>query len=744
MLCSRCKKNRAVVFVKKLENGKQYDEGYCLSCAKELGIAPIDDMMQKMGLSAENMEDIEGQIADMMDMFENGDMPEDFSPFGGMGFFPMGGDMPKNDGTNAKSNDKKSKKKSLLDTYGINLNNKARKGEIDRVIGRDKELYRVIQILNRRTKNNPALIGEPGVGKTAIAESLALKIIEKKVPAKLLDKEVYLLDFTSVVAGTQFRGQFEARVKSIISEVTQRGNVIMVIDEIHNIVGSGSANDGALSAANILKPSLARGEIQVIGATTLSEYRKYIEKDAALERRFQPVMVEEPSVEETIDIIKGIKEYYENHHKIIVTDDIIRQAVVLSKRFIQGRFLPDKAIDVIDEAGSKANLENETLTQLIILKKELAEVEKEKENAASSDSIEDYQKAADLKSRECKLKAEIEGLEQGCESITLTSEDIARVIEMWTNVPVKKITEIEGGKLFNIEENLKKKVVGQDNAISALSQAIRRKRAGVDGRLRPASFIFVGPTGVGKTELVKVLAEEMFGSKDDLIRLDMTEYQEQHSVSKMIGSPPGYVGYEEAGQLTEKVRRHPYSVVLFDEIEKAHPGVYNILLQILDEGRLTDAQGRVVSFENTIIILTSNAGIGFGTETLGFGSNSVEEDVAMDKLKQIFKPELLNRLDETIIFNRLKPADFEKICKIILSETENALLEKGITLLVSDDAVKALAEIGYSEKYGARELRRVVSKKLGNKIAEKVISDEAKFGSIINVDYESEFVINVK
>ncbi len=743
MLCSRCKKNRAVVFVKKLENGKQYDEGYCLSCAKELGIAPIDDMMQKMGLNAENMEDIEGQIADMMDMFESGDMPEDFSPFGGMGIFPMGGDMP--GGGDAKSNNKnKSKKKSLLDTYGINLNNKARKGEIDRVIGRDKELYRVIQILNRRTKNNPALIGEPGVGKTAIAESLALKIIEKKVPAKLLDKEVYLLDFTSVVAGTQFRGQFEARVKSIIAEVAERGNVIMVIDEIHNIVGSGSANDGALSAANILKPSLARGEIQVIGATTLSEYRKYIEKDAALERRFQPVMVEEPSVEETIDIIKGIKEYYENHHKIIVTDDIIRQAVVLSKRFIQGRFLPDKAIDVIDEAGSKANLENETLTQLIILKKELAEVEKEKENAASSDSIEDYQKAADLKSRECKLKAEIEGLELGCESITLTSEDIARVIEMWTNVPVKKITEIEGGKLLNLEENLKKKVVGQDNAISALSQAIRRKRAGVEGRLRPASFIFVGPTGVGKTELVKVLAEEMFGSKDDLIRLDMTEYQEQHSVSKMIGSPPGYVGYEEAGQLTEKVRRHPYSVVLFDEIEKAHPGVYNILLQILDEGRLTDAQGRVVSFENTIIILTSNAGIGFGTETLGFGSNSVEEDVAMDKLKQIFKPELLNRLDETIVFNRLKPEDFEKICKIILSETENALLEKGITLLVSDNAIKELANIGYSEKYGARELRRVVSKKLGNIIAEKVISDEAKFGSIINVDFENEFKITVK
>ncbi|MBQ2896864.1 MAG: ATP-dependent Clp protease ATP-binding subunit [Clostridia bacterium] len=745
MLCTRCKKNRAVVFVKKLENGKQYDEGYCLSCAKELGIAPIDDMMQKMGLSAENMEDIEGQIADMMDMFESGDLPEDFGPLGAMGFFPMGNDTPKNSFDSTKSKDKnKSKKKSLLDTYGVNLNNKAKKGEIDRVIGRDKELYRVIQILNRRTKNNPALIGEPGVGKTAIAESLALRIVEKKVPAKLLEKEVYLLDFTSVVAGTQFRGQFEARVKSIISETIDRGNVILVIDEIHNIVGSGSANDGALSAANILKPSLSRGEIQVIGATTLSEYRKYIEKDAALERRFQPVMVEEPSVEETIDIIKGIKEYYETHHKIIVTDDIIRQAVVLSKRFIQGRFLPDKAIDVIDEAGSKANLENETLTKLIVLRKELKEVEAQKEDAASTDSIEDYQKAADLKSRECKLKEEIEALEQDCQSTVLTSEDIARVIEMWTNVPVKKITEIESGKLMNLDENLKKKVIGQDEAISVLAKAIRRKRAGVDGRLRPASFIFVGPTGVGKTELVKVLAEEMFGSVDDLIRLDMTEYQEQHSVSKMIGSPPGYVGYEEAGQLTEKVRRHPYSVVLFDEIEKAHPGVYNILLQILDEGRLTDAQGRVVSFENTIIILTSNAGIGFGTETLGFGANSVEEEVAMNKLKQIFKPELLNRLDEIIVFNRLKTEDFEKICKIILSEIENSLLEKGITLSVTENAIKQLAKIGYSEKYGARELRRIINRNIGNQIAEKVISDEAKFGSVLKVDFKNEFLIKIK
>lgn len=752
MLCSKCKKNYAVIFIKKIEGDKQYDEGYCLSCAKELGFAPIDDIMDKMGITDEDVGQIQEQFSSMMDMIKENGMPEDLEQFQTMAGMPLFAEkkeeeepptpashQAKSGETKTKTRERQPRKKAkLIDTYGTNLNVKAQKGEIDRVIGREKELERVIQILNRRAKNNPALIGEPGVGKTAIAEALALKITEKKVPAKLLDKEVYLIDFTSIVAGTQFRGQFEQRVKGIIEEVKNQGNIILVIDEIHNIV-SGTTTDGALSAANILKPYLARGEIQVIGATTLEEYRKYIEKDAALERRFQPVMVNEPSVEETIDIIKGIKEYYENHHKIIVTDEVIKQAVVLSKRFIQGRFLPDKAIDVIDEAGSAANLGNEVLTQLTILKNKLKEIEEQKENAVSSDSIEDYQKAADLKSKECVLLEQIEALESKCSSTVLTTEDIAKVVEMWANVPVRKITSQEANRLMDLEKAFEKKIIGQDKAAQSVAKAIRRKRAGIEGRLRPASFIFVGPTGVGKTEFVKVMAEELFGTVDDLIRLDMTEYSEQHSVSKMIGSPPGYVGYDEAGQLTEKVRRKPYSVVLFDEIEKAHPSVFNILLQILDEGRLTDAQGRVVNFENTVIVLTSNAGIGFGSDTLGFvpGQESCEA-LANEKLKQIFKPELLNRIDEIIVFEKLSMESFEKICRIVLGEISDALLEKGITLEVSDAAVQHLAKLGYSDKYGARELRRVVQKQVGDTIAEMVVSGQATFGTVIHVDFENE------
>lgn len=746
MLCSKCKKNRAVVFVKKLENGKTYDEGYCLMCAKELGITPINDMIEKMGITEEDMQNMEEQFSSMMEMMENGEMPEELAEFGGMNFMNLGGMMGQNDDdevsentdTKTKDKKKKNKKKSLLETYGTNLNNKAEKGEIDRIIGRDKELGRVIQILNRRTKNNPALIGEPGVGKTAIAEALALKITEQKVPAKLLDKKVYLVDFTALVAGTQFRGQFEARVKGIIDEVKADGNIILVIDEVHNIVGGGS-NDGALNAANILKPSLARGEIQVIGATTLAEYRKYIEKDAALERRFQPVIVEEPTVEETIEIIKGIKDYYENHHKIIVSDEIIKQATMLSKRFIQGRFLPDKAIDVIDEAGSAANLSNEAYAKLTILKNNLKEIEAEKENAVTTDSPEDFQKAAELKSRECQIIEEIEATEKECKNTVITFEDIAKVVEMWTNVPVKKLTEAESEKLLNLEDAFNEKIIGQETASKAVSNAIVLKRAGVEPKLRPSSFIFVGPTGVGKTEFVKVLAEELFGSRDDLIRLDMTEYQEQHSISKLIGSPPGYVGYDEAGQLTEKVRRRPYSVILFDEIEKAHPNVYNILLQILDDGRLTDAQGRVVSFENTVIVMTSNAGIGFGTEALGFASIKEDENaLANDKLKQIFKPELLNRVDEIIVFNKLKEEDFEKICMLYIKDYEKSLLEKGITLNVTDSAIKLMAQKGYSEKYGARELKRCVHKLMAEKIAYMIIKNEKAFGSVITVDAEND------
>jgi ATP-dependent Clp protease ATP-binding subunit ClpE len=706
MLCTKCKKNRAVIFVKRIEGGNQFDEGYCFSCAKKLGIAPVNDMLAKMGMSEEEMEAMESQLDEAMQMLENGDIPEELQNmlpmFDGMNIFE--GMMPGNSGDESegeaepekgtvrtKTKDKKKNKKRLIDTYGTNLNEKAVKGEIDRIIGREKEIQRVIQILNRRAKNNPALIGEPGVGKTAVAEGLALKIVEKKVPEKLLDKQVYLIDFTALVAGTQFRGQFEARVKGIIDEVKSLGNVILVIDEVHNIVGGGG-NDGALSAANIMKPALARGEIQVIGATTLSEYRKYIEKDAALERRFQPVIVEEPTPQETIEIIKGIRDYYEEHHKIVVSDDIIKQAVVLSKRFIQGRFLPDKAIDVIDEAGSAANLKNETLTKLTILKRKLKEIEEEKENAVSTDSIEDYQRAADLKSRECMLKDEISSLEQICENTVITSEDIANVVEMWTNVPVKKLTQDESEKLTGLENVFKKSIIGQDDAANKVAAAIRRKRAGIELKMRPASFLFVGPTGVGKTEFVKVMAESLFGSRDELVVLDMTEYQEQHSVSKMIGSPPGYVGYEEAGQLTEKVRRKPYCVILFDEIEKAHPSVYNILLQILDEGRLTDSQGRNVSFENTVIVLTSNAGIGFGTEALGFSpADESDEKKAFDKLQQIFKPELLNRIDEIIAFNKLKPNDFKQICKLIVSELERAILEKGITLSITDEALTEIS-----------------------------------------------------
>ncbi len=745
MLCMRCKKNMAVIYVQKIEAGKSVRQGYCLPCASALGLAPLDDMMKQMGMSEDEMNAMQDQMDSMMEMIENGEMPPELEAFAGtLGFAPLNADAEpqkdsakKTDTSSPKTNKNTRKRPRLIDTFGTNLNAQAKDGKIDRIIGREKELARVIQILNRRAKNNPALIGEPGVGKTAIAEALALKIVEQKVPAKLLDKEVYLVDFAAMVAGTQFRGQFEQRVKGIIEEVKAQGNIILVIDEVHNIVGGGST-DGALSAANILKPALARGEIQVIGATTLTEYRKFIEKDAALERRFQPVMVEEPSVEETIEMLKGIKDYYEKHHHIIVTDDVIRQAVLLSKRFIQGRFLPDKAIDVIDEAGSKANLDNEILTQLTILYQQQKKLEQEVQAFEQTEgAAEDYEKAAAFKSRQCALQQQIDALKPQCQSTVITPEDVAKVVEIWANVPVSKLSLHESEQLMQLENTLKQKIIGQDDAVEKVAKAIRRKRAGVDARPRPASFIFVGPTGVGKTELVKVLAEELFGSKEDLIRLDMTEYSEQHSVSKLIGSPPGYVGYDEAGQLTEKVRRKPYSVILFDEIEKAHASIFNILLQILDEGRLTDSQGRVVHFENTIVILTSNAGIGFGTENLGFAAlQSPADKIANEKLRQIFKPELLNRVDEIVVFDKLKPQDFVAITDIILREMQDALLEKGITLVVSDAAKQLLAENGYSERYGARELRRTVQRSIGDKIADRIVSGKVGFGARVVVDAE--------
>lgn len=548
-----------------------------------------------------------------------------------------------------------------MDTYGDNLTEKARNNKIDRVIGRDREIDRIIQVLNRRNKNNPVLIGEPGVGKTAIAEGLAVKIVQREVPAKLFNVEVYLLDLTSVVAGTQFRGQFESRMKGIIEEAKTLGNIILVIDELHNIIGAGEA-EGAMNAANILKPALAKGEIQVIGATTLNEYRKHIEKDTALERRFQPVLVEEPSMEETIEILRGIKDYYEDFHRVKITDEIIKLTVTLSERYINDRFLPDKAIDILDEAGSRANIKNVELAKLDMLKEELKIVQEEKESAISADSIEDYQKAADLKVRECKLLEEIHEMEERIKEVYITSDDVAHVIETWTKIPVKRLTEIEAKKLLNLEERIHKRLIGQHDAVKSVSKAIRRSRADFRKKKKPASFIFVGPTGVGKTELVRTLAVEIFGSEDSLIRFDMSEYMEKHAVAKLIGAPPGYIGYDEAGQLTEKIRRKPYSIILLDEIEKAHPDVFNMFLQILEDGRITDSHGRVVNFENTIIIMTSNAGTSNKASGIGFGSDNyiAIENKVKDVLKEIFRPEFLNRIDEIIVFDQLKKRSLEK------------------------------------------------------------------------------------
>jgi len=610
--------------------------------------------------------------------------------------------------------------------------------KIDRIIGRQAEIDRVIQILNRRTKNNPVLVGEPGVGKTAIAEGLAVKIANHQVPAKLLNSEVYLLDMTSIVAGTQFRGQFESRMKGIIEEAKALGNIILVIDELHNIMGAGEA-EGAMNAANILKPALSRGEIQVIGATTLNEYRKYIEKDSALERRFQPVMVDEPSVEETIEILKGIKDYYENYHKVKISDEVIKAAVILAERYITDRFLPDKAIDVIDEAGSMVNLKNVTLVELDLLKEELKKVQEEKEFAVSADSIEDYQKAADLKVRECKLIEKIKSIEEKSKEIELTIDDVAQVIESWAKIPVQKLTEIEAQKLLNLEERLHKRVIGQNQAVSSISKAIRRSRSGFRKKKRPASFIFVGPTGVGKTELVKALAEELFGSEDALIRLDMSEYMEKHTVSKLIGSPPGYVGYDDGGQLTEKVRRKPYSIILLDEIEKAHPDVFNMLLQILEDGRLTDSHGKVVSFENTILVMTSNAGTSLKSSGIGFGNDGYQamENRVQEVLKETFRPEFLNRIDEIIIFTELSKDELKQIIDIMLNEILEEVKAKDMKITISDAAKEFILEKGYDPKYGARPLRRTIQKFIEDNLAEQYLRGTIKEGSSIVIDVEN-------
>ena len=636
-----------------------------------------------------------------------------------------------------KKNVKQNKKKKFLDVYGTNLTNKAKNNELDIVIGRDKEIQRIVQILNRRSKNNPCLIGEPGVGKTAIAQGLAIKIANQNVPAKLINKEVYLLDMTAVIAGTQFRGQFESRMKGIIDECKEYGNIILVIDEIHNIIGAGDG-EHSMNAANILKPALSNGEIQLIGTTTLKEYRKYIEKDSALERRFQQVLVEEPNTTDSIGILEGIKKYYEEYHKVKISSDVIRQAVIMSEKYIHDRFLPDKAIDILDEACSRINLENKELYQLEMLKQELSKVQAEKEEVVAADSTEDYQKAADLKTRECQLIEEIDRLNKKMKPRQLTVQDIASVIESWTKIPVKKITEAETQKLLNLETNLHKRIIGQEEAVNSVARAIRRNRAGLKSTKRPPSFIFVGPTGVGKTELAKTLAYEMFGSEDAIIRVDMSEYMESHSTSKLIGAPPGYVGYDDAGQLTDKVKRKPYSIILLDEIEKAHPDVFNILLQVLDDGKLTDSQGNTVSFSNTIIIMTSNAGSNLNNNSIGFGKQTIDKGKVMDSLKQVFRPEFLNRVDEIISFDALTKEQLLQIVDLMLKDTISALKEKDIKMEISKTAKDFILEKGTDIKFGARPLRRAIQRYIEDELSEMILKGELLDGQTVKIDFEND------
>ena len=741
-MCSRCHKHVAVVFITKLEGGQSKNEGLCLKCAKELGIKPIDDMIQKMGITDEDLENL---TSEMMSAFGGAEgmeglMPQDREDGdeddGRTATFPFlnqlfgaaaGGDAePKKDAAprpdkNGGKGQERPVKRKFLENYCISLTQRAQEGKLDRLIGRERELERVIQILNRRQKNNPCLIGEPGVGKTAIAEGLAMKIAKGDVPYKLLDKEVYLLDLTALVAGTQFRGQFESRMKGLIEEIKKLGNIILVIDEVHNIVGAGDA-EGSMNAANILKPALSRGELQVIGATTLNEYRKHIEKDTALERRFQPVIVEEPSIEDAVQIIMGIKSYYEKYHFVSISPEMARLAVTMSERYITDRYLPDKAIDLIDEACSNVNLENRTLARRAEVDKELADLDKEKEVMMAAATEESYARLAAIRSQELRLEQE-KGQLDAAPTPALTVEHLANVIELWTKIPASQIQEREYQRLARLEERLKQHIIGQDEAVHAVSSAIRRGRVGISPKRKPVSFIFVGSTGVGKTELVKQLAHDLFNTPESLIRLDMSEFMEKHAVSRIIGSPPGYVGYDEAGQLTEKIRRKPYSVILFDEIEKAHPDVLNILLQILDDGRITDAHGRTVNFENTVIVMTSNAGSNTKSGSVGFARTANEQgrERAMKALQEFLRPEFINRVDEIVYFNQLTEDNFKAIAALMLQELQDSLAEKGIVFTWQDSLLDYLVKKSYSAAYGARNLRRLIQKELEDAIASRII-----------------------
>ena len=735
VLCAKCKKRPAMFFITKVEGDKTTQEGLCIKCAMEMNIGPVKQIMQSMGISEDELEDVSEQFEAMFG--EDGG----FEP-GGAGTMPflqnlgaMNGSAEKEERTssdNSAENEEKKKKwgnkakeekkRKYLSQFCTDLTAKAQSGNVDRIIGRENEIYRAIQILCRRTKNNPCFIGEPGVGKTAIAEGLALKISAGDVPAKLRDKEIHMLDLAALVAGTQFRGQFESRIKGLVEEVRSEGNIILFIDEVHSLVGTGDA-EGSMNAANILKPSLSRGEIQIIGATTFTEYRKYIEKDAALERRLQPIKVEEPSIEQTTEMLIGVKDYYEDYHRVRVTDTLIEKAVNLSERYINDRFLPDKAIDLLDEACTCANLRNKHISDFEVASAELEELEAHEAELMETTEEKNYEEIAKIKAEIIQKKEEVAKLEELASDNHVTEDDLARVIQLWTGIPASKVIESDLRRLSSLEDNLKAGIIGQDEAVSLVAAAVRRGRVRISPRRRPASFIFVGPTGVGKTELVKLLAKELFDTPETLIRLDMSEFMEKHSVSRIIGSPPGYVGYDEAGQLTEKVRRKPYSVVLFDEIEKAHPDVMNILLQILDEGRITDAQGRNVSFENTVIVMTSNAGSNRGSGALGFAKTKSEasKERAMKALNEFLRPEFIGRVDEVVVFNDLTQEDYEKIAVLMLSELVDPLKDKAITLKWDDAAVETIARLSVDGPRGARDLRNTIRRNVEDVITEKIV-----------------------